>query len=90
MEQYYCKWEEEDVEGLHSFCQISSLYTESNAQGVVLREIGLDKRGKITHRYPSSSHPFGARGLFDIQTVELSSRTTNLTKDEFEDLWRMT
>lgn len=49
MERYYCRWNEDDIRGLHSISQISSLYTESNAQGVVLREIGLDKLGKITH-----------------------------------------
>lgn len=87
MERYYCKWEEE---GLHYFSQTSILYTESNEQGVVLREIGFDKLGKITHRYPSSAHPFGSRGLFDTQTVSLSDGTPKLTKDEFEDLWRLT
>lgn len=90
MERYYRKWEEEDIKGLHSFSQISRLYTESNEQGVVLREIGLDKLGKITHRYPSNAHPFGSRGIFDVQTVEPSGGTTNLAKDEFEDLWRRT
>jgi len=90
MERYYRRWNEDDIRGLHSISQISILYTESNAQGVVLREIGLDKLGKIMHRYPSSSHPFGSRGLFDTQTVELSSETKDLTKDEFEGLWRRT
>ena len=90
MERYYCKWGEEDIEGLHSFSQTSILYTESNEQGVVLREIGLDNLGKVTHKYPSSAHPFGFRGLFDTQIVELSGRASKLTKNEFEDLWHLT
>ena len=90
MERYYCRWNEDDIKGLYSTSQISSLYTESNEQGVVLREIGLDDLGKIIHKCPSSAHPFGTRGIFDAQTVELSAKTTNLTKDEFEALWRQT
>ena len=90
MERYYCKWEEEDIKGLHSMAEVSSLYTESNEEGVVLREIGLNKFGKVAHRYPSSAHSLGHHGIFDNQTVELSNETTKLTKEEFEALWRLT
>jgi hypothetical protein len=90
MERFYCRWEEADIKGLHSIAEVSNLYTESNEQGVVLREIGLDKFGEITHRYPSSAHSLGRRGIFDNQTVELSDATTQLTIEEFEALWRMT
>jgi len=89
MKQYYCRWDEDDIEGLHSISEIASLYTESNEQGLVLREIGLDKFGKVTHRYPSSAHPFGSRGTFDTQTIKLSEKTRTLTKEEFEALWRL-
>jgi len=82
MGRYYCRWNEDDIEGLHSIGEVSSPYTESNEQGVVLREIGLDRFGKITHRYPSSAHPFGSRGLFDAQTIELTNATSGLLTRE--------
>jgi len=89
MEQNYCKWDEGDIKGLHNISDVSILYTESNECGEVLREIGLDKFGKITHRYPSSAHSFGIRGIFDAQPINLASASGEITKDEFESIWRL-
>jgi len=90
MKRYYCTWEEDDIKGLHSISEVASLYTESNEEGVVLREIGLNKVGQIAHRYPSSTHLFGHHGILDNQKVELSDTNTHLTKAEFEVLWSTT
>ena len=61
----YFKWEEKDVQGLNSD-GISCVYTEVNEDGRVVREIGIDMSGKISHKWPSSNSKFGKYGLFDL------------------------
>jgi hypothetical protein len=84
---YYIKWDETDIKGLFSISGSIILFTEMLEDGTVSREIGFDKLGKITHRYPSNYFPHGMRGLFDDQKVHVTDLKGTISKDEFEVLW---
>jgi hypothetical protein len=87
MKLYYCKWTENDVEGLRSSDGIVVLFAETNEEGDVLREIGVNEEGKIVHRFPSKFFRYGGHGLFDNQNVLISESSPLVTKEEFEYLW---
>jgi len=81
----YFKWEEKDVQGLNRD-GISCVYTEVNEDGRVVREIGIDMSGKISHKWPSSNSKFGKYGLFDLAQID-SSNTETLSGSAFNKAW---
>jgi hypothetical protein len=85
---YYLKWTEEGIEGLQSKDGIAVLFTEVGADGFVRREIGFDENGDVVHRCPGPvKYKYGGYGIFDLALIEVSSRESDLTKEEFEELW---
>ncbi|MRR09182.1 hypothetical protein EG831_03670 [bacterium] len=82
----YVTWDKSDVTNLNQI-GMETLYTEIDAAGIVLREIGFDKKGHVVHKYPSSSHKYGQYGLFDNQIVQVSNGRGLVTKSDFEREW---
>jgi hypothetical protein len=85
---YYLKYTSEEDKGLRSF-GIAEYFIEVGADGFVLREIGFDESGKVVHRFPGQKKFFkyGERGFYDLQPYEVSTLESDLTKEEFEELW---
>lgn len=83
----YIKWTEQDIAKLNAFDEISVLYTAIDSEGNVQKEIGLNNEGKAVHKSPSNNYPYGKYGIFDNQKVILSNDNTNITEEEFENLW---
>ena len=85
---FYFKWNEDDLQGLQSVTGMVLLYTEVDSDGNILREIGLDKSGRILHKFPSNSYPHGKYGLFDNQRVKVPDLQSTAIKEEFDKLWQ--
>jgi hypothetical protein len=83
----YCKWNMDEIKGLESISGIVVLYTEVNRDGSVSREIGIDKSGRVVHKFPSTAFQQGEYGIFDNQKVEISQNTPTITRTEFEKAW---
>lgn len=81
----YLLWNTKDISGL-SDLNMALLVTEIDEMGCVLREVGVDQRSKVVHRFPSTESPFGDHGLFDLQKVEREG--SDMTKAEFENYWK--
>jgi hypothetical protein len=84
---YYCVWTEKDNKGEKSLDDIVKLFTEIDDNGRVLREIGIDKDGRLVHKCPSDKFRNGTYGLFDNQVVIISDESSLITKNEFERMW---
>lgn len=82
---YYFKWTEKDIKGLNSD-GINCVYTEVNEKGQVLKEIGVDRDGKIVHRWPSSTSRLWKYGIFDLAQIDVSVKTT-LREETFNRMW---
>jgi hypothetical protein len=77
----YLKWTPSELATL----QAGALYTEVDEDGWVQRELGIGDDGLITHQLvPSNSDP----GWFGLARLSLLMLTSNVTKAEFESLWR--
>jgi hypothetical protein len=75
----YLRWDDRDAEGLSAVDGIVSLYTEVDGEGRVRREVGVNHDGKVVHRFPSTQHPHGTYGLFDLQGSRwMSAKTIRL------------
>jgi len=86
---FYLKWSRNDIDGLEQFNGIVTLLTEINKEGIVTKEIGLDKNNKIVHKFPSRNHTYGKYGIFDNQAVDIRNKNINFTKKEFDRVWAM-
>jgi len=64
---------------------IAEVYTEVDAAGRVMREIGVDASGDVLHFAPSERDRFG---LFDGQIIEPTTRPGDISPEAFEQLWR--
>lgn len=64
----------------------TELWTESDEDGVVRREIGLNASGAIVHQFPSRIADYGTRGHFD-QTPIAPSASDSLDSSIFEATW---
>ena len=82
---FYIRWTETDIERLSKRTRIHILLTEIDSDGEVRREIGLDENLNVVHRSPTEAEPYG---LFDNQLIEIAGPRNDLTKEEFEKLWR--
>ncbi len=82
----YLLWNTKDISGL-SDLNMALLVTEIDEMGCVLREVGVDQRSKVVHRFPSTEFPFGDYGLFDLQKVGMEG--SEMTKADFDKYWNM-
>jgi len=79
----YLRWGASDIKGLHDL-GLDAVVTECSANGVVLREVGLDRSGCAVHRAPDPAAEFF---LFELQRVRLAS-SSDISGEEFSDLWQ--
>ena len=80
----YLKWTKEDIKNLYIKTEVSTILTEVDSDGIVLREIGLDEKGEIVYFSPSKKNNYG---LFDNQIVEYDPHKKDIGKEEFEIRW---
>ena len=66
---------------------IVELWTEANDDGVVVREVGLDDRGRVVHRMPSEVFPHGTYGLFDMAVVSPEPQAGDPSRGDFDERW---
>jgi hypothetical protein len=83
----YLKWTSIDILNLFSKSSINVLYTEVDSDGKVLREIGVDVKGIVVHKFPSDFFPDGRYGFFDLQRIQTPLEENQLQKEAFEKLW---
>ena len=80
----YLRWSERDIDGIVSL-GLASIWTEVDADGHVVREIGFDANGLSIFRAPTAERE---RGLFDNATVALERHDKNeLEPALFEEAW---
>jgi hypothetical protein len=82
---FYLKWTEKDIKGLN-VDGLSCVYTEVDEKGRVTKEIGVDVKGKIVHKWPGADSKFGIYGLFDLAPIDTSKETAS-TGTEFSKSW---
>lgn len=80
----YLRWNKEDVENISSFMEIENLLTEVNSDGVVTREIGLNKDDILIYKAPSKTD---MRGLFDNQIIDIEGKQDEILPETFKDYW---
>lgn len=83
---YYLALTSKDIEGLEKL-GVQKIYVEVDVQGIVLREVGLDEREKIVHRYPSKMGPHSKYGVLDLVRFDPSSLNSDLSGEDFDSLW---
>jgi hypothetical protein len=66
---------------------LAAVYTEVDERGNVVREIGLDRSGKVVYRKPSTDLGLGRDGLFYL--IDLPSSAAEIDEQTFNDLWRI-
>jgi hypothetical protein len=77
----YLKWTQSELATLRA----GALYTEVDEDGWVQRELGIGDDGMVTHQLvPTHAKP----GWFGLARLSLLMLTSNVTKAEFESLWR--
>jgi hypothetical protein len=76
-----------DIIDLRESFSIDLVFVEITNHGKVLREIGVDSSGKIIHKYPSHTHQYGHRGIFDLNIFDFESFENEMDEEEFEILW---
>lgn len=80
----YLRWLEKDIAGIASV-GLASIWTEVDADGRVVREIGFDANGRSVLGAPTAER---ARGLFDNVTVALERNDEDeLEPSLFEEAW---
>lgn len=77
----YLKWTQAELATL----QMAALYTEVDEDGWVQREVGVGANGIVTHQLVPSHRAPGWFGLARLSSLML---TSNVSKAEFESLWR--
>ena len=77
----YLKWTQSELATL----QMAALYTEVDEDGWVQRELGVGSNGAITHQLVPSN---GTPGWFGLARLSCLMLTSNVSKAEFESLWR--
>jgi len=66
---------------------VAELHAEVDHSGNVIREVGIAPDGGIAHRHPGT--PSVARhGLFDLQKIEAAEGPSDMTKDDFDALFK--
>jgi len=76
----FLAWTERDIKGL----DFATLYTEINQFGLVTREVGINAIGMVVHKFPSQNSP---RGCFDLAIVNFDNLTSDISMQQFEQLW---
>lgn len=82
------RWNLKDIPDLERYGFVEML-TELDADGVVLREMGLNSLGEVVHKAPmkGSSYPHGF--FFDGATVDMTSLSSDeyFSRKKFEAMW---
>ncbi len=76
-----------DIIDLRESFSLDLVFVEITNHGKVLREIGVDSSSKIIHKYPSDTHQYGHRGIFDLNIFNIESFENEMDEEEFEILW---
>lgn len=63
------------------------LFIEIDNNGIVKREIGLNNKDLIIHKYPNINYKYGLYGIFDLQIFDINSIDNELSEKEFNKLW---
>ena len=87
-DNFYRKYTNKDIDGLEKDTSIFTIFVEVASDGRVLREVGLDNDGKIVHKCPSKQYKYGTYGVFDLARIDVSNQVNDLSKEEFESLWK--
>lgn len=78
-------WTERELGGLKDGWGLSRIFTEIDAQGAVIREIGLNEVGEVVHRHPGL--PSRAEyGVFDSAKIGAAD-SDDVGSQEFDRLW---
>lgn len=63
------------------------LWLELDNRGRVIKEIGFDMNKKIIHAYPSYKFEYGKYGIFDLNILDISVLTDDISVDKFYEVW---
>ncbi|NOX85107.1 MAG: hypothetical protein GXO86_03935 [Chlorobi bacterium] len=66
---------------------LTILLLELDDNGRITKEIGLNNRDFIIHRFPSLEFKHGKYGIFDLNTFDLSNLKDDISKEEFYNYW---
>jgi hypothetical protein len=77
----YLKWTQAELATL----EMPALYTEVDEDGFVQRELMIDDDGSVAEQLvPTHSQP----GWFGLTRLSFAMLASNVTREEFESLWR--
>lgn len=77
---HYLKWTETDITNLG----FAALFTEVNDHGVVTRELGIDRMGRVVHKAPTQRDNYG---VFHNIRIDLHGLSDDLPPSAFNILW---
>lgn len=84
---YYIEWDlVHEIDGW-SELKLKRLLTEVNQEGEVMKEIGINKDGKVVHAFPDENYKFGEYGMWDNVKIQSQYLRNDLSKREFYLLW---
>lgn len=67
---------------------MSRIFIEINAAGEVVREVGINSKGIIIHKFPNQKNKLGKYGIFDLVKIDTKNDDKDeITKSEFENQW---
>ena len=79
----YLKWTSEEFATLRD----DALYTEIDDDGFVQREVAVTPDGSVSHQaQPSLEQP----GWFGLSRLSWAMLESNISRSEFERVWRLT
>jgi hypothetical protein len=84
----YLEFDERGVVGLNRESGIVRLLVEADDSGRVTREVGIDAARRVVHRCPDVDFKHGKYGLFDNVPVQSVSGRNDVSKEEFETVWK--
>jgi hypothetical protein len=81
----YIRWViGKDIHGRSPRRGVVEVFTEVDAAGFLVREIGVDATGTIRYVAPTADDRFG---VFDGRMVQPTGRPDEITPEEFDRLW---
>jgi hypothetical protein len=82
---YYIKLTDKEIDFIGT--SISVMYLELDDVGNSVREVGFDEQNDLIHKFPSKYYENGDYGLFDLSPFEIEDLESDLSVDEFEEIW---
>lgn len=78
-----------DLRAIHD--SLETLLIEVKPNGTINREIGLNSKDQIIHKYPSKHFQHGRYGILDLVSISLSQDDKDaISRDAFEGYWGLT